>query len=448
MNQQQKDIIEERKQAQFPSRKLTLFLHGGEEEVRKIERIRAIVEADPVFDRRDDYFLSIPERHSSGLVKFARVRQLTTGKGTFAHWSQSEKDLFEHFAIIYHAMSLHQHMFLPTLRGQADEEQLAKWLSLAENYDIIGCYAQTELGHGSNVRGLETTATFDPATDEIVLHSPTLTSSKWWPGSLGKTANHAVLHARLLLPLKGEPGKFDDKGIHAFFVQIRDLKTHANMPGIHSGIIGPKFGTNVNDNGFLRLNHVRVPRKHMLSRYTKLDRDGTYHIANDNASKLNYGTMLFIRAGIVQEAGSFLSLATTIAIRYSSVRRQFPAGEAEGSAHSNHLEQKVLDYQSQQYRLFPHLATTYALLATGRYMRGLYDSLQQGIKNEDFAALPEAHATSSGLKAITTMLAAEGIEECRKYLSFPHFFFFLFFFFFFSDSFIFFLGHVVVTATC
>jgi hypothetical protein len=25
-----------------------------------------------------------------------------------------------------------------------------------------------------------------------VLHSPTLTSTKWWPGGLGKTATHAV----------------------------------------------------------------------------------------------------------------------------------------------------------------------------------------------------------------------------------------------------------------
>ena len=40
---------------------------------------------------------------------------------------------------------------------------------------VAGSYAQTELGHGSNVRGLETTATFIPETDEFELHSPTLT---------------------------------------------------------------------------------------------------------------------------------------------------------------------------------------------------------------------------------------------------------------------------------
>lgn len=41
---------------------------------------------------------------------------------------------------------------------------------------------QTELGHGTFLRGLETTATYDPKTEEFVLDSPTLTSHKWWPG--------------------------------------------------------------------------------------------------------------------------------------------------------------------------------------------------------------------------------------------------------------------------
>jgi acyl-CoA oxidase len=59
-------------------------------------------------------------------------------------------------------------------------------------FEILGTYAQTELGHGTNLARLETTATYEPATREFVLHSPTLTASKWWPGSLGKSANFAV----------------------------------------------------------------------------------------------------------------------------------------------------------------------------------------------------------------------------------------------------------------
>ena len=152
-------------------------------------------------------------------------------------------------------------------------------------------------------------------------------------------------------------------------------------------------------------------------------------MVNDNASKLGYGTMLLIRAQIVDVAGKSLSMACTIAIRYSAVRRQFSAKDSDEPASKSSskpspktkvdlpqkdMEQKVLDYQAQQYRLLPYLATSYALLATGNYMRGLYENLQKGISQGKFGALPEAHATSSGLKAVTTMLTAHGIEECRK----------------------------------
>jgi acyl-CoA oxidase len=59
----------------------------------------------------------------------------------------------------------------------------------------MGCYAQTELGHGSDVSGLETTAILDLTTDEFVINSPTPTSTKYWPGGLGLWANHAVVFA-------------------------------------------------------------------------------------------------------------------------------------------------------------------------------------------------------------------------------------------------------------
>lgn len=90
---------------------------------------------------------------------------------------------------------------------------------------MIGSYVQTEMGHGSNVAGLETTATFDREKDQIVIHSPTITATKMWPGSIGIVANHAVVFARLIIDE-------DDYGVQPFMVQVRDLETHEVLPGI------------------------------------------------------------------------------------------------------------------------------------------------------------------------------------------------------------------------
>lgn len=88
------------------------------------------------------------------------------------------------FGITQHGnlLGVHYGMFLPTIVGQGTDEQRAEWEEKAREISIIGTYAQTELGHGTFVRGLETTATYDAETGEFVLNSPTLSSYKWWPG--------------------------------------------------------------------------------------------------------------------------------------------------------------------------------------------------------------------------------------------------------------------------
>jgi len=99
---------------------------------------------------------------------------------------------------------------------------------------IIGCYAQTELGHGSNVAGLLTTAKLDQATDEWIINTPNMLATKFWPGSLGVMANHAVVFAKLHTALDDD----FDYGVQPFFVQIRDMETHMPMKGIKVGDIG------------------------------------------------------------------------------------------------------------------------------------------------------------------------------------------------------------------
>ena len=134
-------------------------------------------------------------------------------------------------------------MFWLSVENLANEEQKARWMPGIRNIDFLGCYAQTELGHGSNVAGIETTATLDKSTDEFVIHSPTITSTKYWPGDMGRMSSHAVVFARLIIDE-------NDYGVQPFMVQLRDLETYKHMKGVKSGDLGPKFGYESKDNGW------------------------------------------------------------------------------------------------------------------------------------------------------------------------------------------------------
>jgi len=121
--------------------------------------------------------------------------------------------------------------FQPVFNLQGSPALVAKYGPLIASRGIFGCYLQTELGHGTNVGKLETTATYIPETKEFEIHSPTITSTKWWIGALGKTATHGVVQAKLIIGGK-------DFGPHLFFVQLRSLEDHKPLPGIVIGDIG------------------------------------------------------------------------------------------------------------------------------------------------------------------------------------------------------------------
>lgn len=118
-----------------------------------------------------------------------------------------------------------------------------------------------------------------------------MTASKWWIGGLGKTANYAVLMARLILNGK-------DYGLHTFCIQIRSLEDHRPLKGITVGDIGPKFGYNTVDNGFILFDHYRVPHVSFLAKYSQV-KQGTGEYVKPPNTKLSYGTMVLVRASIV-----------------------------------------------------------------------------------------------------------------------------------------------------
>ncbi|KAK1163669.1 peroxisomal acyl-coenzyme A oxidase 1 isoform X1 [Acipenser oxyrinchus oxyrinchus] len=389
------DICKERESATFQTELLTNILDGGADKTARRREIESLVINDPDFQHEDLNFLQCAA-HDAAVKKSSmmimKMRQ---------HGISDPEEIMCYKSCVHRGrpepLDLHLGMFLPTLLNQATAEQQDHFFMQAWNLEIIGTYAQTEMGHGTHIRGLETTATYDPSTQEFVLNSPTISSIKWWPGGLGKTSNHAIVLAQLYT--QGQC-----RGLHPFIVPIRAMGTHEPLPGVVVGDIGPKFGFDEVDNGFLKLENVRIPRMNMLMKYSKVAPDGSY--VKPPSDKLTYGTMVFIRSMIVGDSARSLSKACTIAIRYSVVRHQSELRQGEP-------EPQILDYQTQQYKLLPLLATAYAFHCVGQYMTQTYHRITGDISQGDFSQLPELHALSAGLKAFTTWITTAGIEMCR-----------------------------------
>ncbi|OJT11283.1 Peroxisomal acyl-coenzyme A oxidase 1 [Trametes pubescens] len=291
--------------------------------------------------------------------------------------------------------------FEPVVRSQGSPELNKHYDELKARHGVIGCYLQTELGHGTNVAALETTATYIPETREFELHSPTLTSSKWWVGALGKTATHGVVQARLILP----SGK--DVGPHLFFVQLRSTDDHKVLPGVTAGDIGPKAlsGYGAVDNGYARFDHVRIPREYMLSAFASVTPDGKY--VQPPHAKLSYGGMMYIRSSMVISAGWTIAKGAAIAIRYATVRRQ-------GNKGPDGLERQVITYPSVYYRLLPTLAHAYVFILLGRNLWKAFSDMSTRLASGDTSLLAETHATTSGLKVLVSTVAIQDLETARR----------------------------------
>ncbi|KAL4217668.1 Peroxisomal acyl-coenzyme A oxidase 1 [Mactra antiquata] len=391
------DLQKERNSATFDVTKLTDIVYGGKENVIRRRYLQNLIFQDKYLQSFPPWWNNEREDHYDIAVKKAvyvnkLIKELNIPYGSEQFYVREASACQES-----NPLGLHQIMFMPTLEKQGTKEQQEKYLVPARQYKIIGTYAQTELGHGTFIRGLETTATYDPKTEEFVINSPTLSSTKYWPGSLGKTSNYVVLMAQLYTKGKCH-------GIHAFVMPIRSLEDHKPLPGVTVGDIGNKLGYQGMDNGFLRFDHYRVPRDSMLMRYAKVEKDGTY--VPPSNMKLAYGSMVFIRALIVGDCARSLAQACVITTRYSAVRRQTeirPGGE----------EPQVLDYQTQQEKIFPLLASTYAFLFTGTKMMFEYNRINADMEKGQFAEMQVLHALAAGLKAFSSEVTSAGIDRLR-----------------------------------
>ncbi|KXN92550.1 Putative peroxisomal acyl-coenzyme A oxidase 1.2 [Leucoagaricus sp. SymC.cos] len=372
------------------------FLHNGRTEWEKRRRIVEILSKDPVFDKSKRDFMSRPERYTRGIAMTNRVYELQN----IHNWSQQEANIAINSLDEQLSIGLHNVAFQPILMSQGSPEILRDFGPLVANRGILGCYLQTELGHGTNVPKLETTATYIPETKEFEIHSPTLTSSKWWIGALGKTATHGVVQAQLIIGGK-------NYGPHLFLVQLRSLENHRVLPGIKIGDIGPKSlgGFAATDNGFARFNHARIPKTQMLSKFAQVTDDGQY--IQPPHAKLSYGGMLYIRANMATGAGWLMAKAATVSIRYATVRRQ-------GEKGPDGLERQTVSYPSVHSRLLPIISHAYVFIHLGKTLIQSFEVMSGRLQKGDTSLLAEMHAVTSGLKVLVTSTGIQDLEIARR----------------------------------
>lgn len=287
--------------------------------------------------------------------------------------------------------------------GTADHHRT--YLPRVATGELMGCFAMTERGHGSDVQALETTATFDPATDEWVIDTPTDSAHKDFIGNAARHAEMAVVFAQLVLD--GE-----SQGVHAFVVPIR--ANGEPLPGVRIEDCGLKMGLNGVDNGRLWFDGVRVPRAALLDRFAQVSAAGEYSSPIESTGRRFFTMLGTLVQGRVSVGGAGVTAAKSalaIALRYAARRRQFHAGQdAE--------EQLLIDYGMHQRRLFPLLARTYAFNATQQHLVSelhavLSDTaVEQSPEDEQRRRLLESRA--AGTKALATWHATATIQECRE----------------------------------
>lgn len=285
-------------------------------------------------------------------------------------------------------------MALHLIKVLGTEEQIRNWAVPIAKLDWASCYVQTELSHGSDVQNLKTLAVYDHKTKEFVLHNPDIDSIKWWPGDLGMSATHGIIMTRIV-----SNGK--DFGVYPLFIQLRDLKTHKQLPGIEIGDIGPKLGYASKDNGYLKFTHHRVPGNALLGKFYQMDEEGNLKIIGN--PKIIYASMMETREMLL----AFHTYATfrmlTIATRYSVLRTQFKDEQNQ--------EIPIIDYQLQRSKLLKFLSRAYAMALSKLQLNDFLKKNLEAVKKGNFDYLHESHINLCSYKSYFTTTGVQGTTE-------------------------------------
>ncbi|MFT5169195.1 MAG: acyl-CoA oxidase [Saprospiraceae bacterium] len=278
------------------------------------------------------------------------------------------------------------------------------WLGTKKHHDkylkdigtlkLPGCFAMTETGHGSNVRGLETTATYDPLHKEFIIHTPNEEANKEYIGN--------ALHGKMGTVFAQLIVNGENHGVHALLVLLRDDKGKL-MPGVRIEDCGYKLGLNGVDNGKIWFDQVRIPKENLLNKFGDVDEAGVYSSPIKNPSRRFFtmlGTLVGGRVSVPRAGLSAAKTGLAIAIKYGLKRRQFAPKEGEA-------ETILLDYPSHQRRLMPLLAKAYALDFGLTHLANRYI-------NRTAEDIREIETLAAGLKSYSTWFTTKALQDCRE----------------------------------
>ena len=295
-------------------------------------------------------------------------------------------------------VGVHFGLYTKTLLSLGTEKH-KKWVKRAFQTADFGCFMLTEVGHGSNVQGILTTATYDHASRGFVLNTPVDEGMKFWIGNLAETANMGVAFAQLLVNGKNE-------GVHAFLIRIRDDQGNL-LPGMVVGDCGSKMGNNGVDNGWVLFRSKRVPLDSLLNKFSWIDETGKFKSKIKSKGKrfaVQISALSGGRLGVAVTASLAIFCGCGIAVRYGSVRKQF--GEKKG------MENYLMDYPL----VHSQLLTRISYGAVMNNAADLIDKEWQNVNVFDLADLQvkELHSLSSFIKVAASWNMKEGLAKARE----------------------------------
>ncbi|MCD2262748.1 acyl-CoA dehydrogenase family protein [Dietzia aurantiaca] len=296
-------------------------------------------------------------------------------------------------------------LFGGAIANLGDAETRKKYLPSVMSLDLLGCFAMTEIGQGSDVQNLETTATFDADTGEFVVNTPTPSAEKAYIGNAARDGRLAAVFAQLITVENGEELRH---GVHCLLVPIRDDAGDV-MPGVTITDHGHKGGLLGVDNGRIRFDEVRVPRAALLNRFGSVDEQGRYSSPIDSVGARFFtmlGTLIRGRVSVGAASGASARTALALAVRYSLIRRQFDHPETGKGI-------PLLEYREHQRRLMPLVARAYAYACAQNAIVAELAEFEKNPDAFDEVRRREMETHAAGIKATVTSFANDTITEAR-----------------------------------